>query len=130
MSFKVGDIVARKSYNHDIFFKIEDIRQSESGEMSAVLRGLDVRLLADSPLGDLERVENDLIKNYRMNFINLSNQSLKKVMSRRTDFHRVNSASEGPTGESFFEVPGRVLHIDSSLEYLNLCTNIYEQLSI
>ncbi len=130
MRFKVGDIVARKSYNNDIFFKIEDIGAAESGELIATLRGLDVRLLADSPLGDLEKVENHSIKNYRKEFINLSNQCLKKVISRKPDFERLNSVSEGQTTENFFEVPGRVLHIDSSLEYLNLCTAIYGQLNI
>ncbi|HWI54095.1 MAG TPA: sporulation peptidase YabG [Desulfobacteria bacterium] len=130
MNFKIGDIVARKSYNHDIFFRIEDIRPDEAGELSAVIRGLDVRLLADSPLRDLEKVENNSIKNYRKDFINISNQCLIKIMSRRPELKRINSVSEDHTTESFFEVPGRVLHIDSSLEYLNLCTAIYEQLSI
>lgn len=130
MNFKVGDIVARKSYNNDVFFKIEDIRLAESGEISAILRGLDVRLLADAPLRDLEKVENNSIKNYRKNFINLSNQCLKKVMTRKRDLKRINSVRQSQTTENFFEVPGGVLHIDSSLEYLNLCTAIYEQMSI
>ena len=45
---KQGDIVVRKSYGEDIQFRIETIK----GNL-AVLRGLEVRLLADAPLSDL-----------------------------------------------------------------------------
>ena len=43
--FKVGDIVARKSYNLDVIFKIVGI----SGNGLYELAGLTVRILADAP---------------------------------------------------------------------------------
>ena len=48
MIFQVGDLVTRISYNHDIVFKILNIR----GEV-AYLKGEQVRLYADAPLEDL-----------------------------------------------------------------------------
>lgn len=129
MEFSIGDIVARKSYNKDIFFKIENITVDNAGQAKATLRGLDVRLLADAPLDDLIRVENRSIRQYRRSFIEISNQSLRKIMLNRTERLRLSSLNIEPT-RNFFELPGRVLHLDSSLEYLNLCTAIYEQMGI
>ena len=46
---KVGDYVVRKKYHKDIIFVIERIE----GKI-AYLKGVEIRLLADSPLDDLE----------------------------------------------------------------------------
>ena len=50
MNLKVGDIVSRRSYGGDILFKIIEINRSSQ---TALLKGIHVRLLADSPLEDL-----------------------------------------------------------------------------
>ncbi|MCX7922599.1 MAG: hypothetical protein N3B21_11420 [Clostridia bacterium] len=50
--FKIGDVVARKSYGCDILFKIADIIKSER-ESLVILRGISYRLLADAPESDL-----------------------------------------------------------------------------
>ena len=41
--FQIGDMVSRKSYNHDIVFSIIKIEND-----IAILRGVDLRLYADS----------------------------------------------------------------------------------
>ena len=51
---KVGDIVARKSYNKDIVFKITDIIVDENGKKIAILKGVAFRIIADAELSDLE----------------------------------------------------------------------------
>lgn len=51
--FKVGDIVARKSYNFDIIFKIVGINNNKEFE----LNGLTVRISADSPEEDLKHID-------------------------------------------------------------------------
>lgn len=138
MNFKIGDIVARRSYNNDIYFKIESITKTDSGEQLARLRGLDVRLYADSPLNDLIEVTSDLIREYRNKFIRINNQSLRKIMARRAEnrggtlYRAQSDVSENENGDlkDFFDIPGRVLHLDGNLEYLNLCMAIYKQLGI
>ena len=58
---KIGDFVTRKSYNNDLLFVIVDIVSDV-----AYLKGIDVRLYADSNLDDLvlvDDVENDNILN-------------------------------------------------------------------
>ena len=50
MEWKVGDLVTRKSHQNDMVFKILGIE----GEI-CYLKGLNIRLCADSPLSDLEK---------------------------------------------------------------------------
>ena len=49
MIFKIGDLVTRNSYHNDLLFKIIDIEDN-----IAYLKGIDVRLYADSELDDLQ----------------------------------------------------------------------------
>ena len=49
--FKVGDIVARRSYNYDVLFKIKNIRSD-----MADLVGITVRIVADAPIYDLKYI--------------------------------------------------------------------------
>ena len=68
MLFKVGDLVTRKSHNHDMVFRIEKISDN-----IVYLKGFNVRLVADAPLEDLEickGCEDDLkkdLKDYSLN---------------------------------------------------------------
>ena len=131
MDLKVGDIVARKSYNKDIYFKVNEITETDSGEVKVKLRGLDVRLFADSPLEDLTKVDGVRIREYRKKFIKTNNNCLKRIFERRLRERNNNMMREqNESQENFFEIPGRVLHVDGNLEYLNLCMAIYEQLAI
>lgn len=52
MDVKIGDIVARKSYQCDLLFRVIDIKERD-GEREAILHGEDVRLVADAPCSDL-----------------------------------------------------------------------------
>ena len=50
-----GDMVVRKSYGKDIVFYVESI-VTQQREKIAILKGLTIRITADSSLGDLEKV--------------------------------------------------------------------------
>jgi len=131
MELRVGDIVARKSYNKDIYFKIAEIVETHPGVHKAKLRGLDVRLFADSPLEDLTAVNGALLKEYRRKFIRQNNDCMTKIFARRMKGQGLRRAfPEDRVSSDFFEMPGRVLHIDGNAEYLDLCMAIYEQLGI
>ena len=54
---KEGDIVARKSYNKDIIFKIIGFSKDEKNKKIVLLKGVAFRLIADAYLDDLELVE-------------------------------------------------------------------------
>ena len=56
--FVKGNIVARISYNKDIIFVIDKIEKN-----IAILKGLNVRIIADSPLSDLILVDRPIEQN-------------------------------------------------------------------
>ena len=74
MLFKVGDIVSRNSYNNDTLFKIVSI---EDGLIN--FKGVEVRLYADSPPGDL-KLEKDLsLKNEDEELIEEVNETINEI---------------------------------------------------
>ena len=80
---KVGDIVARKSYNKDIVFKITDIID-QNGKKIAILKGVAFRIIADAELSDLELLKPPDIRNILMdkNVENILYRTLKKAKER------------------------------------------------
>lgn len=55
---KIGDYVVRKSYGKDIKFKIIDIKEV-GDEVYYVLKGISIRIIADSLKSDLEEVKDE-----------------------------------------------------------------------
>ena len=45
---EIGDLVVRKSYDKDITFKIIDIKEDDNGDPVYVLKGISIRIIADS----------------------------------------------------------------------------------
>ncbi len=133
---KPGDIVTRKSYGSDIFFKVvgfKDLEVDHKVVKVAILKGLDVRLYADAQLSDLQRVSYKQIEKFRRDFISRNNECLARIYAHKeqvmSQLHRgINSPGEG--NHQFFEISGKVLHVDGNPDYLHLCEEIYSQLGI
>lgn len=108
MNFKVGDIVSRKSYNNDIYFKIIDISNN-----IAILKGVELRLYADSELDDLVRSSTKLntVKSDR----EIINENIKSLDLDRSEY---------------FYLPGKILHIDGDEDYLERCIKFYRNLNV
>ena len=77
MNIKKGDIVGRISYGKDILFMVKKVIKLDSGKSFAILKGLTVRIEADSPIDDLELINKKEIDNY-MNFFNKEFEKNKK----------------------------------------------------
>lgn len=106
MLFQIGDIVTRNSYQNDTYFVIERI----DGDI-AYLKGINLRLYADSNLSDLSKAnQTDIVDDERVTS-NITN-SLKLDRNE------------------FFYLPGKVLHIDGDEDYLKRCMNFYKKLNI
>lgn len=90
-----GDYVVRKKYNRDILFEIFDIKDN-----TYYLRGVELRLIADSEIDDLELSDVQLVAD--------------------DDF----SIERQPM------IRGKVLHLDGDQKYLNLCEKKYKDLRI
>ncbi|MGI6553921.1 MAG: sporulation peptidase YabG [Bacillota bacterium] len=134
---KIGDIVGRKSYGCDVLFKINDIYEHK-GETRAKLKGLDVRLIADAPMEDLELQSPDTIFQFRLKMIEKNNQCMHKILMnreimRKTKNFRGKEVLEDESNDhhgDFFEVPGRVLHLDGDKDYLEKCMRSYIQMEV
>ncbi len=108
MNFKIGDLVTRKSYNNDILFKIIDINDN-----IAMLKGVDLRLYADSGFSDL--VKEEKVYNVSKSDREIINENIKSL-----DLNR----------DEYFYLPGKILHIDGDEEYLQRCINFYHDLNV
>lgn len=106
MLFNVGDLVTRQSHGNDIVFRITSIENN-----IAYLKGLDVRLIADSYLDDLKKV-NDPGRN--------EDEEMSKNLNNEINLDR----------NEYFYLPGKVLHIDADNEYLKRCMLLYKKLKI
>ncbi|MCC3377005.1 sporulation peptidase YabG [Cohnella sp. REN36] len=121
---KQGDLVVRKSYGGDVLFRI-----AVMNEQMAVLRGTDYRLLADAPVTDLAPVRNpDELGGSRRARIQAS-ESLHRMRVEREQAQSAFGQDSVPR-RPFFEMPGKVLHLDGDASYLKKSMAVYNQLRI
>ena len=107
VKFDIGDLVTRKSYNHDLVFIVTDIIDG-----TYYLKGSNVRLYADSPEEDLDEYLDDE-----------PDADEEKFMERikpKNDLNRTD----------YFYLPGKILHIDGDKDYLNKCLKYYDEANI
>lgn len=105
MNFKVGDYVTRNSYNNDIVFIIVDIKED-----NAILKGFNLRLVADSPLSDLVICDEESRGDDFVDSIELD-----------IDINEDRGESE------YFYLPPRILHLDGDNDYLDKCLKFYKK---
>lgn len=116
-NFKVGDVVSRKSYNGDISFIITDIAKGDNGKPIYILRGLLHRIQADAD-------EDDLVKQtYRNAYSSMTKDIIK---ARQHSISRKRS-SRLIRINKFRSRPGRILHVDSSREFIDICVRHYSE---
>ena len=106
MNFKIGDFVTRISHEHDIIFKIIGFEGN-----IVLLKGVDLRLIADSNISDLVAADN--INDF--NDKDIIEANLRDVKLDRNQF---------------FYLPGKILHIDGDEEYLERCMNFYKNMNV
>jgi spore coat assembly protein len=128
--FQVGDIVTRKSHGNDLLFQIIDINKEDK---SAVLIGLDFRLLADAPLNDLVKVNDDDMQRMRDACEQKHLEAMRLIQQERRSareknmWRQINHTKD--VGGSF-DWPGRVLHLDGDRKYLEKCLSVYRELKV
>ncbi|MBP1996185.1 sporulation peptidase YabG [Paenibacillus eucommiae] len=123
-----GDIVTRKSYGGDILFRIEQVER-----LQAMLRGVDFRLLADSPLTDLVIAESRFSDEHPRAITPQFRESLRKLEFSKAEMRQKNQHAfelKKLAGSSYFEMPGKVLHLDGDPAYLRKCMQLYGELRV
>ena len=135
---KVGDLVVRKSYSKDITFKIIDIKENDEG-ITYILKGLHIRIIADSKGEDLEKVEDDFAGDKDKSFDSKMNDIIKKVILSREQKNN-QLMTRGSEEDNLkrtekekglvFGRPGRILHIDGDPSYMETCLKAYKKLNL
>lgn len=105
MNFRIGDLVSRISYKHDVVFKIVGFEGK-----TVFLKGVDLRLIADCEVDDLVKVS-DIID---------EDQKIIEANARDIKIDR----------SQYFYLPGKILHIDGDSEYLERCMKFYDDLKV
>lgn len=122
-----GDVVGRSSYGNDIFFVVEKIIRTDSGQCFAILKGLTVRIVADSPVEDLNKIEKEVVEN-RLKSLNT------KMEDRIRNSSKMNKLffSEKISGKRLEEkvYSGKILHLDGDRKYSEKSIKYYKQLGL
>lgn len=98
--YRIGDLVTRKSYDNDVIFRIIDLIDD-----NYILKGISVRLYADSYEEDLKLVSGEV----------------------QNDFNPQLAEYRTLDRNEYFYLPGKVLHIDGDNDYLKKCMDFYEK---
>ena len=123
---KVEDIVARKSYGKDILFRVKRIINTSKGEI-AILAGVIERIEADSPIQDLEKIDEKII-NKNIEEIN------KKIEKRIEQYkNREYEIRIVPTNDKRMQkrfITGKILHLDGDRKYSEKSYQYYRKLGL
>src|SRR5690625_3777727 len=128
MKFVKGDLVTRNSYNHDLLFRVADVRDEE-----AILHGEYLRLEADANVSDLKKVESRDLEKRRKESKSKEEFSYRlfrqdyQLLEERREFE----VTDGYTKKiDYFRLPTKVLHLDGDEHYLKKCIELYERLGL
>ncbi|MBD8071025.1 sporulation peptidase YabG [Bacillus sp. PS06] len=133
MEVKVGDIVSRKSYKGDLLFRVIDIKVERGNQKVAILYGEDVRLMADAPYQDLlliTETEKQERKHAEDKMIEHSYHLFRQDYQLIRQKNEYNATGGYTNEQDYFQMPGRVLHIDGDPVYLKKCLALYEKLGV
>ncbi len=104
MELQIGDYVTRNSYNNDTIFVIINIKDD-----MVILKGVDIRLFADSKYDDLVKCEYEN-----------KDEEFEKTILLRDDMDR----------SEYFYLPAKILHIDGDKDYLKRCLDFYKKANV
>ncbi|MEG0994384.1 MAG: sporulation peptidase YabG [Bacilli bacterium] len=106
MSFYVGDLVTRNSYGNDVVFRIVRLYEEK-----AVLKGVNIRLIADAFIDDLEKVTD------------------KNVITDKTIVESFRNSVKLDR-DNYFYLPGKILHLDTDSDYLDRSLMFYKDINL
>jgi spore coat assemly protein len=132
VNIEINDVVGRLSYKCDILFRVIDIRLID-GQRTTVLYGEDYRLIADAPIHDLKKMDpreqDRIIQEFRSKeeqSFDLFRQDIE-LLKRKQEYTMTNAYRDE---FNYFQVPGRVLHLDGDPSYLRKCLDLYEKIGV
>lgn len=118
MKLKKGDIVGRISYEKDIVFVISNIIKCKNEEI-AILKGLITRIEADSPISDLELMQEAKI----IQLLNKCEIELEKIKNN------LILKEEQPLKRNRAHY-GKILHLDGDKKYSEKSQKFYKNMGL
>jgi spore coat assembly protein len=119
MIIKKGDVVGRKSYGNDILFVVEKVIRTGNDKSYAILKGLTIRIVADSPLEDLDIINKDII-----------DEQIASLEKRLQDRVRKGSAGMNRLTRRATVYTGKILHLDGDRKYSDKSAKYYKELGL
>ena len=117
MKIKKGDIVGRKSYKKDVFFIVDKILKISSNKEFAILKGLNIRIMADSPIEDLEIIsKNEVIDSIRISEIDFK----KRIENNKKNKYLIRQKI----------YTGKILHLDGDRKYSEKSARYYTKMGL
>lgn len=118
MKIKEGNIVGRKSYNKDVFFLVDKIIITSKNKQIAILRGVNIRIIADSPIEDLEIIsKQEILESIKIAEIEFEKR-IKNNIKRKEKFIRQKIYT------------GKILHLDGDRKYTEKSSRYYNKLGL
>ena len=120
---KKGDIVGRLSYNKDIIFIVERIIKCSSGKEIAILKGINIRIQADSDIDDLELIE-------KKEAAESEEKINKRFESKIKNYEKLidNNQIDKRTKKVIYT--GRILHLDGDKRYSEKSNLFYKKMGL
>ena len=118
---KRGDIVGRISYGKDIIFVVEDIMKVNNKEV-AILKGVTIRIKADTPLDDLEILSKELVEE--------NERKLEKRFQERIKRCSQLYSNSKNNREREIIYTGKILHLDGDKKYSVKANNYYKKIGL
>ena len=115
-----GSIVVRKSHLKDVIFKVTKIIKTEHNDI-AILEGIIERVVADSPIDDLELVSPNAVKDAFNKFETKINNRIKENLSLKLDKNRQLKKTI---------ITGKILHLDGDRKYSEKSYNYYKKVGL
>ena len=113
-TIKKGDIVGRISHCKDILFSVDRIIKLKNHTHIAILRGITMRIKADSPIDDLEIIDKRIVKSNEKSF----------------DERILNHLHSYPKYLRRFHNYGKILHLDGDTRYSQKSVKYYREIGI
>ncbi len=120
---KKGDIVGRISYGKDIAFIVERIIKTQDNKRIAILKGLTIRVQADSNIEDLELMEPKQVEQHV--------RALEETVAKRIQEHIANNKNENQLfREKTIIYTGKILHLDGDRKYSEKSNRYYKKIGL
>lgn len=118
-----GDIVGRISYGKDILFVVERIIKTSQGKEVAILKGITLRIQADSDVSDLELIDKEII------------EECERKLNKRFEAKILRSGQQDgivPLFKRSAKViyTGKILHLDGDKRYSEKSNIFYKKMGL